>query len=132
VTVSSPYDAEAQQRWSHTEAFRESRRRAARYDAADWARLQDEARDIERRLADALLHGVPADAVAAMDLAEEHRGHLGRWFYDCPPSMHRGLADLYVADERFTAHYDDVLPGLARYVSAAIHANADRRDGGAV
>jgi hypothetical protein len=132
VTVSSPHDAEARERWGHTEAFRESQRRAAGYAAADWAQLQAESRDIERRLADALLHGVPADAVASMDLAEEHRQHLGRWFYDCPPAMHRGLADLYVGDERFTAHYDDVLPGLARYVAAAIHANADRLEPDAV
>jgi len=40
--------------------------------------------------------------------------------------VHRGLADLYVDDARFTAGYDSVEPGLARYVRDAIHANADR------
>ena len=42
--------------------------------------------------------------------------------------MHRGLAEMYVTDPRFTAAYDDVAPGLARYVRDAILANADRRE----
>jgi hypothetical protein len=128
VTISSPYDAEARARWGHTEAFRESRRRAARYDAADWARLHAEAADIEHRLAAAMRAGVPAASAVAADLAEEHRAHLSRWFYDCPPSMHRCLADLYVADDRFAAHFDDAAPGLAGYLADAIRANADRRE----
>jgi hypothetical protein len=33
-----------------------------------------------------------------------------------------------VADPRFAKTYDDREPGLAAYVRAAIHANADRQD----
>jgi hypothetical protein len=33
---------------------------------------------------------------------------------------------MYVADERFAAHYDTRAAGLAAYVRDAIHANADR------
>ena len=63
-----------------------------------------------------------------MDLAERHR--LGiETFYDCTSATHRGLADMYLADPRFTHHYEDVAPGLAQYVHDAIHANADRREG---
>jgi hypothetical protein len=39
------------------------------------------------------------------------------------------MAQLYLADERFAAYYERIAPGLASYVSAAIVANADRRDG---
>jgi hypothetical protein len=38
--------------------------------------------------------------------------------------MHRGLGDMYVDDPRFTANYDAVAPGLARYIRDAIHATA--------
>jgi len=44
--------------------------------------------------------------------------------------MHRGLADLYTGDPRFTVHYDAVEPGLARYVHDAFLANAARREHG--
>ncbi|MFT4087339.1 MAG: MerR family transcriptional regulator [Gordonia sp. (in: high G+C Gram-positive bacteria)] len=42
--------------------------------------------------------------------------------------VYRRPADMYVADERFTATYEEVTPGLARYVRDAIHANSDRQE----
>ncbi len=33
---------------------------------------------------------------------------------------------MYVADPRFTAHYDEQAPGLAVYLREVIHANAGR------
>jgi MerR family transcriptional regulator, thiopeptide resistance regulator len=130
--TTSPHAAEARRRWGHTKAFRESQRRAATYGPTEWAQVQTEARDIALRAATVQRAGLPATSAAAMDVAEEHREHLSRWFYDCDATMHRALADLYVGDERFTAHYDETAPGLAVYLSAAILANADRLDGRAV
>ena len=37
--------------------------------------------------------------------------------------MHRGLAEMYVADPGFAAHYDERAPGLAIYVHDAIVAS---------
>ncbi|HJD22239.1 MAG TPA: TipAS antibiotic-recognition domain-containing protein, partial [Candidatus Gemmiger faecigallinarum] len=36
------------------------------------------------------------------------------------PAMHRGIAELYVADERFTAYYDRTVPGCARFLRDAV------------
>jgi MerR family transcriptional regulator, thiopeptide resistance regulator len=121
------YDAEAEERWGETEAWAESRRRVSSYGKDDWLRITAEAADVERRFAEALRDGVPADSAPALDLAEEHRQHISRWFYDCPPEMHAGLGRMYVEDERFTAHYEQLAPGLARYVSTAVQANAARQ-----
>ena len=81
-------------------------------------RIKAEADDIERavrrpRCGPASPAGLRR---AAMDLAEEHRQHITRWFYDCPPEMHAGLGRMYVEDERFTAHYerDRARPGAVR------------------
>ena len=38
--------------------------------------------------------------------------------------MHCGLAEMYVADPRFTARYEALAPGLAQYVHDAVLANA--------
>ena len=62
-----------------------------------------------------------------MDLAEEHRQHISRWFYDCSYDVHRGLADLYVTDERFAANYERHAVGLTQFIHDAIHANAARQ-----
>ena len=76
-------------------------------------------------LRDLMQSGAPADGPVAQALAEEHRQYLTRWFYDCSYELHRGLAEMYVADERFTRTFDGVAPGLARYFHDAIVANAD-------
>jgi hypothetical protein len=67
--------------------------------------------------------GAPADSAEAMALAERHRSHISKWFYECTPEMHTGLGSMYVADSRFTENIDKAGEGLARYLSDAIAAN---------
>jgi len=119
---------EAERRWGDTDAYRESQRRAAGYGKDDWARIKAEADENVQALAAALRAGQPAGGPVAAGLAEAHRQHISRYFYDCGYAAHRGLAEMYLADPRFTATYDEVEPGLARYVHDAIVANADHRE----
>jgi DNA-binding transcriptional MerR regulator len=123
------YEAEVEERWGQTDAYAQSRRRTATYSKDDWLQIKEESAGVERRFAEALRSGVAADSEQAMDVAEEHRQHISRWFYDCPPQMHAGLGRMYVEDERFTAHYEQVAPGLAQFVSTAVQANAGRPRG---
>ena len=120
------YAEEAEQRWGDTTAYRESQRRTSRYTKEVWLRLKEQGAAAETRLLKALQHGAAPDSDEAMDAAEDHRRHIDQWFYECSHSMQRGLADMYIADPRFTAHYDDQAPGFAQFVRDAIHANADR------
>ena len=124
---SEEYEREAEERWGDTEAWAQSQRRTAAYTKEDWVRVQQEADAINGRFAEALGAGVPADSEQTMDVAEEHRQHITRWFYDCPPEMHAGLGRMYVEDERFTATYERIAAGLAQYVSTAVQANAARQ-----
>ena len=121
------YAEEAEQRWGGTDAYAESVRRTNRYTKADWQRFQAESAAWGQRFAAVMDAGVPADDPAAMDLAEEHRQQIGRWFYDCTYEIHTGLADMYVGDPRFEEHYENLKPGMARYLHDAIHANAITR-----
>jgi DNA-binding transcriptional MerR regulator len=120
------YEAEAEERWGETEAYEESQRRTRGYTQEDWLRIKAEGEDVESRFAAALRSGLAPDSPEAMDVAEAHRQQISRNFYDCPPQMHAGLGEMYVEDERFAAHYEQVAPGLAQYVSAAVQANAAR------
>jgi DNA-binding transcriptional MerR regulator len=124
-TYSEGYEREAQERWGETEMWQQSQTRTARFTKQDWIQVKREQVDLNARLGRALADGVAPDSQAAHDLAEEHRASIAR-FYDCPPAMHRNLGDMYVADERFTRTYEAVAPGLAEWLRAAIHANADR------
>jgi MerR family transcriptional regulator, thiopeptide resistance regulator len=117
---------EARQRWGDTAAWQESQRRSAAYTKDDWTAIKAEADASINGFAEAIRSGEPATGQVVMDLAEAHRLHISRWFYDCDYEMHRGLADLYVSDPRFTVAYDDIEPGFSQYVHDAMYANAAR------
>ncbi|WP_371547346.1 MerR family transcriptional regulator [Streptomyces sp. NBC_00554] len=122
---------EAERRWGGTEAYAESQRRAARYTKDDWKRMQAEVASWGERY-DALMEaGEPPTGERAMDMAEEHRQHITKWFYECSYETHQGLAGMYVSDERFKEFYDSMRPGLAEHLRDAIGANAARHSQGA-
>jgi DNA-binding transcriptional MerR regulator len=121
------YEQEAQQRWGETDAWKQSASRTRRYTKADWADVKAEMDAVNAAFVAALRSGEPPTSEAAMDAAESHRRHIDSRFYGLGHDLHRGLADMYVADPRFTKTYEDLAPGLAAYVRDAIHANADRQ-----
>ncbi len=120
------YQAEAQERWGDTDAWKQSQSRTSRYTKADWEQVKAEMDATNAAFVAAMAAGEPATSEAAMDAAEQHRRHINDRFYALDHDFHRGLADMYVADPRFTKTYEDIAPGLAAYVHDAIHANADR------
>lgn len=123
------YEAEVERRWGDTDAYRESRRRTSRYTRADWLASRTDGSAAVEAMRAAMDAGLPPSSAEAMAGAEAHRAHIDRWFYPCSHQMQTGLADMYLADPRFTACYEDVTPGLAMYVHDAIHANAARHAG---
>ena len=128
----SEYEDEVRERWGDTEAYQESVRRTREYGEAEWNEIRREGAEIVDALAALMRAGEPADGAAARALAERHRDHLSRWFYPCSPQMHQGLAEMYVADERFAQVYEREAPGLAAYFRDAILANAEGQPSGAV
>ncbi len=121
------YGAEVEERWGDTAPFQQSRERVKTYRREDWERIKGEAEGIYQALIQAMTSGAPATSEVALSAAEEHRQHISRWFYDCSPEMHRGLGEMYLADERFTATFEAMREGLAQYARDAFVANADAR-----
>lgn len=124
------HQQEAQERWGETDAWKQSASRTEGYTKADWQQVKAEMDAVHDAFASAKRAGLPPTSTDAMDAAEQHRRHIADRFYDLDHASHRGLADSYVADPRFTRTYDDLAPGLAAYVRDAIHANADRHSTG--
>lgn len=83
----------------------------------EWTEL---GREIQERLEAAVREGVSPESQEGKEITALHR----RWLtitgnrYD--PARHRGIAELYVMDERFTAYYDKRLPGCARFLRDAV------------
>ena len=57
-------------------------------------------------------------------LTELHRKWLSHSWDHYSPSAHKGLAQMYVCDERFTAYYDRNVPGCAAFLRDAISYHA--------
>uniref|UniRef100_A0AAU2W0L7 MerR family transcriptional regulator n=1 Tax=Streptomyces sp. NBC_00008 TaxID=2903610 RepID=A0AAU2W0L7_9ACTN len=133
ITFDLSYAAEAERKWAHSDGQREAMSRAAAHTKDDWRQLMREAGAWRAELLAAFDDGEPSDGERAMDLAEEHRLHISRWFTSCPPGMHRRIADDFVADPRAFALVvpaSQQRPGLSAYVRKAVHANADRHPAG--
>ena len=120
------YEAEAEARWGHTEAFRISKERTATYGEAEWQKIRRTWAEIYDALHAVQARGEAATSPEAMDLAERHRVLMHERFFPCDQAMHVCLADLYEDDPRFAANIDQHGEGLARFLSAAIRANAAR------
>jgi DNA-binding transcriptional MerR regulator len=123
----SKYEEEAKQKWGHTEAYAESKRRTSRYKKEDWQAMGAESGAIVEKFAALAEAGVAPTDARAMDAAEEHRQHITRWFYECTFAIHAGLGQMYVADPRFAANYESRRAGLAQYICDAIRANTERK-----
>ncbi|MGE5674470.1 MAG: TipAS antibiotic-recognition domain-containing protein, partial [Mycobacterium leprae] len=114
----SQYEAEVKQRWGGTREYADSARRTAQYTKADWTAIQQEMQAIWQGVA-ALMDRSPADPAVQEWVRRWHQTINDR-FYTCSLEVLRGLADMYVQDERFTANYDKVKPGLAQFWSDAM------------
>ncbi|MFC8388646.1 MerR family transcriptional regulator [Streptomyces sp. NPDC057238] len=132
VAFDLSYATEAELKWAHSQGQREAMARATAHTKEDWRRLMGEAAAWRAELLAAFDEGEPSDGERAMDLAEEHRLHITRWFTSCPPDMHRRIADDFVADSRAFALVvppSQQRPGLAAYTRDAVYANAARHVG---
>lgn len=102
-------------------AVDESNRRAMNMTAGQYDEKQALEKEILARLEQAVNDSVKPDSDEGRAIAQLHR----RWleFSWTPPSdeAYRGLAQMYVMDERFTKYYDRTVPGCAKFLCDAIH-----------
>jgi DNA-binding transcriptional MerR regulator len=124
-TYDPAYEAEAEQRWGDTETWRQSQERTRGFGKDDWRQVKADTDALNARLVAVFASGAAPGSPQANAVAEEHRASINV-FYDCGHDMQRNLADMYLADERFTKTYEDLAPGLAQWLHDVIHANADR------
>ena len=82
-----------------------------------WTALDAELR---RRLEDAVREGLSPDSETGRELCALHRRWLAATDRHLNAAKHKGIAELYVMDERFTAYYDKTVPGCARFLRDAV------------
>ena len=126
-TYDPAYEVEAEQRWGDTEMWRQSQERTRRFGKDDWQKVKADTDAANARMVEVFRSGAAPGSPAADAIAEEHLAGINV-FYDCGYDMQRHLADMYLADERFTKTYEDLAPGLTQWLRDTIHTNADRAE----
>jgi DNA-binding transcriptional MerR regulator len=82
--------------------------------------------ELTKVLAEAFQTGDPAGEIAQR-AASLHKQWLLHYWTEYSKEAHAGLADMYVADERFTAYYDKEQPGTAAFLRDAIYVYTGRK-----
>ncbi len=118
------YAAEAEYKYGHTDAYQESEKKTARYSKEDWTAIMKQGNELYTRIASKMDRG-PEDP-QVQEAVSQWRQHITDNFYNCTPEIFRGLGDLYVNDERFTANIDQIKPGLASFLREAMHIYCDK------
>ena len=80
----------------------------------------DLGREIQERLEAAVQAGMSPESEEGREITALHRRWLTITGTQYDPAKHRGIAELYVMDERFTAYYDKHIPGCARFLRDAV------------
>lgn len=118
------YEPEARNRWGGATVDRSN---------ANWERLGDEGknrhvridREIVEALGAAIRVGFAADSDEVREIVARHHAWLSEiWTPDA--NAYRSLTQMYVDDERFRAHYDEVAPGAAGLLRDAAALYAER------
>lgn len=102
------------------EALDTSNRKVLSMTEEQWERFTQLEREIKERLQQGVREGLKPESEEAGQIAALHREWLCMTWKKYTPQMHRGLAELYEADERFRSDYDKEAEGCTSLLCAAI------------
>lgn len=115
------YTEEARLRWGDTTAFKQSEERIKKMGKDGLRKVLEASGKLTVEIAEAMKAEFRPESKEVQKLIARHYEGL-RAFYEPNLEIYRGLANMYVADERFKANYENVSKGLAQFMhDAMIH-----------
>jgi MerR family transcriptional regulator, multidrug-efflux activator len=123
--IMDEYAKEAFKRWSHTKAYKQSQERIKSWTKEDFARVDAEGKAILAEIVKCKDNGIKDPHV--QEKIAGYRQHI-ECFYDCSPEMFRDLGNMYSQDPRFSAYYEKISHGLAKFMTDAINYYCDEME----
>ena len=114
------YEKEIKERWSHTDAYKESQKKTASYSKEKWNDVLCGLNDIFQEFAACQKEGIAPPSEPAQNLVQKLQDYITKNFYSCTDDILSGLGQMYVCDERFKNNIDSHGEGTAEFVSKAI------------
>ncbi len=112
------FGAESRERYGH-EAVDQSNAKLMGMTPAQFARMEALSAEVNEALKTAMQTN-DTQGEAARHLCELHKQWLMCSWGSYSAAAHRGLAQMYVDDDRFTAYYDNIVPGGAVFLRDAL------------
>ncbi|EJO5347721.1 MerR family transcriptional regulator [Clostridium botulinum] len=117
------YSEEVKRKYGNSSAYKEYNEKTSKYEKEDWNNIMKNWDIIYKKLA-SLMDKDPANNEVQQAI-HQFRDHISKNFYECTPEIFRGLGELYVNDERFTANIDKYKVGLSKFLREAINVYCD-------
>ena len=114
------YAKEAKEKWSNTDAFRESEEKTKGYTEKKWNDINSAMNDIMAEFAKCKSDGFTPDSKEAQTLVKKWQDFITENYYKCTKEILAGLGEMYIADERFKANIDKHGSGTAQFMCDAI------------
>ena len=113
------YGAEARRKYGDDQVDA-SNQKMLHLNEEQWERYQHLDEEILRRLESAVGAGIAIDSEEAKELVALHKEWLSMSIKQYNVQMHKGIAMMYVADQRFTKYYDRNVTGCAQFLCDAV------------
>lgn len=118
------YEKEVEEKYGENEAYKESKKRTVKYSKEDWNNINSEIDILYKELAKLKDRDVSDENV--QELVNQWRMLISNNFYNCTIEIFKGLADMYIYDERFTKNIDKYGEGFTEFLSEAMKYYCDK------
>ena len=114
------YEAEAKEKWGHTNAYREYAERSGKDSDRKRNDLAEGMDHIMAEFAVSMRKGETPESPRVQDLVKLLQNYISENYYRCTNEILAGLGRMYVADDRFKHNIDKHGDGTAAWISEAI------------
>lgn len=119
------YGAEIRGKYGDTEVDA-SNRKMLNMSEKEWEDFQKLEEEIRRKLETGVRTGMLPDSEEAKEIVQLHKAWLCKTWTKYTLEAHKGVAAMYVMDERFQQYYDREVPGCAELLKQAVEYWAER------
>lgn len=113
------YGKEAREKYGD-EAVDESNRKLLGMSEADYECFKGLEQEVLHQLEEAVENGISPEGETGQRIVVLHKKWLGFTWKQYSAQAHKGLAEMYLTDERFQAYYDRNVAGCAKFLVEAV------------
>lgn len=119
------YGEEIRQKYGDSEVDA-SNQRMLNMSEEEWKHFKDLEEEIKNALKKGVLEDISADSAEAGNIVRLHKEWLCITLKQYSSEIHKGIASMYIADERFKAYYDAEVAGCAALLVSAVNQWCDK------